>query len=447
MSASKEENKKEGMSVGKKRILLGVISVVLAAVAFLCGLLCGNLTGNEGADRLSWAKEMIQKYYYREISDEEFYSATMDGLFGTGSGDGILDRYSAYFSAEENKQRADEQAGDRSGLGVSISYNSVLNQACLYRVEGNSPAEKAGLAAGMFILGYGDSAESLSDELGSFSNFVSAKKAGETFCLSAATSADGEGVVYTLAKAEYKQNYVFYADGETGYRFVGENADRQESYSSPYDYLDEETAVIRLDSFAGDAVQQFESALRIFKERGKTHLVLDLRNDGGGQMSVLNGIAAYLCKDAPTKNFAVAKAVYRDGTQEIFSAKGNKYNEYLSGARVSVLANYNTASASEALMGAMLDYGTIGYDDIYLSDIGGVAKTYGKGIMQATYSNLLTGEAIKLTVATICWPVSGYCLHDRGILPEDGAISVPAAGVMDYSDGMLRSAAALFASK
>lgn len=446
MSEEKREKTQEEKKRLKKKILLGALSVVLAGVFFLCGMLCGNLTATAGANRLTWAKEMIQKYYYREISDEEFYDATMDGLFGTGTGDGILDRYSAYYSAEENKKRADEQAGDRSGLGITISYRITKDKACLYRVEGNSPAEKAGLRAGMYLLGYGDDEESLSYETDGFVSFVSTKSAGESFCVSAATSADGEGVIYTVAKAEYKQNYVFYADAESGYRFVGENADKTEAYSSPYDYLDEETAVIRLDSFAGDAATQFASALKIMKERGKTHLVLDLRNDGGGQMRVLNQIASYLCKNAPEKNFAVATAVYRDGQKEIFSADKNRYDEYLSGVRVSVLANYNTASASEALMGAMLDYGTIGYGDIYLADIGGVARTYGKGIMQATYSNALTGEAIKLTVATINWPVSGYCLHDRGILPEDGAIAVTASEV-DYSDGMLRSVCASFAEK
>ncbi|MBP3434175.1 MAG: hypothetical protein J6K50_02765, partial [Clostridia bacterium] len=55
----------------------------------------------------------------------------------------------------------------------------------------------------------------------------------------------------------------------------------------------------------------------------------------------------------------------------------------------------------------------------------GVAKTYGKGIMQTTYPlKLINADAVKLTTAKIYWPVSGNCIHGRGILPEDGALTV-----------------------
>ena len=80
----------------------------------------------------------------------------------------------------------------------------------------------------------------------------------------------------------------------------------------------------------------------------------------------------------------------------------------------------------------MLDYGTIGYGDICLSTRSGVAKTYGKGIMQTTYQLSLWGQdAVKLTTAKIYWPISGHCIHDRGILPTDGAKTVAENYVKD----------------
>ena len=73
----------------------------------------------------------------------------------------------------------------------------------------------------------------------------------------------------------------------------------------------------------------------------------------------------------------------------------------------------------------MLDYGAIAYGDICLSERNGVAKTYGKGIMQATsYVNILKQDAITLTTAEIRWPVSNNSIHGRGVLPEDGALTV-----------------------
>ena len=51
---------------------------------------------------------------------------------------------------------------------------------------------------------------------------------------------------------------------------------------------------------------------------------------------------------------------------------------------------------------------------------GGVASTYGKGIMQTTYYLSARKDAIKLTTAEIRWPISGRSIHGRGVLPEDG---------------------------
>ena len=78
----------------------------------------------------------------------------------------------------------------------------------------------------------------------------------------------------------------------------------------------------------------------------------------------------------------------------------------------------------------MIDYGTIQYKDICLAERNGVAKTFGKGIMQTTYPFYVGGGAIKLTTAQIRWPISNTCIHDRGVLPQDGALTV--AENMEY---------------
>ena len=93
-------------------------------------------------------------------------------------------------------------------------------------------------------------------------------------------------------------------------------------------------------------------------------------------------------------------------------------------SRVTVIADKNSASASECLLGVMIDYGATAYEDICLVERDGEARTYGKGIMQTTYPLFgFTGEAVKLTTAQICWP-KGNCIHGRGILPQDGTKTV-----------------------
>ena len=160
-------------------------------------------------------------------------------------------------------------------------------------------------------------------------------------------------------------------------------------------------------------------------------------------MNILCDIAAYLCKDAKNGKFPVSVARYKKDRNEAYYANKNRYGEYFSdNSEIYILANENTASASEALMGAMLDYGTIEYSDIFLAELGGVAKSYGKGIMQTTYGNILTGEAVKLTTATVHWPVSDVCIQGKGVLPADNAVAVPAAGYADFTDNMLQTVVA-----
>ena len=45
----------------------------------------------------------------------------------------------------------------------------------------------------------------------------------------------------------------------------------------------------------------------------------------------------------------------------------------------------------------------------------GVYKTYGKGIMQRTFPNLLKGDAVKLTVAKLFWPTSNLTINGVGV--------------------------------
>ena len=85
-----------------------------------------------------------------------------------------------------------------------------------------------------------------------------------------------------------------------------------------------------------------------------------------------------------------------------------------------MLADENTASASEMLIGAMLSYDTQDKIEVVLApskddDGQTVYKSYGKGIMQTTYVNTFDGEALKLTTAKLVWPDGKTCIHGVSI--------------------------------
>ena len=417
----------------KKKAVRAVSCVLALFCAFFGGFFTHKATLPKEINSLLWAKERIQKDYLYEISDEEFYNAVFLGV------NSLLDRYSAYLTADENAATVKKSAGEYSGLGlyfVSATADSA-DGVTISRTAGGSPAEAAGIADGSRITAYGADENSMTrcTSLTAFTEFTAKYAAGEEFYVQETRYPYGgnDARIVKLHKATFTENYVTYRSKTSAYVYLGSEArETEKKYVESGEAfalagLPEDTAYIRLTQFNGNAAAEFDGAMNRFKSDGKTRLVLDLRGNGGGDMEILRSIASYFCKNAADKKPAVAVAKYRDGESYVFKAKKNLYEEYFGeNGKAYVLADEGTASASECLMGTILDYGAAAYESVCLTaGADGAAKTYGKGIMQTTVSRYLwRSEAIKLTSAKIYWPVSGKCIHDRGITAADGCESV-----------------------
>lgn len=416
-----KKTEKEEKNKKKKRVLSVLTATLVIATAFLGGFFTRWFTLEKEMRTLVSVKNKIDKEYYEDISDEEFYGAIFDAINNE-----VLDPYSRYINADDYASERAESAGKRSGLGLVFygTAESAEAQTTVYRVCGNSPAERAGFLVGDRLTGFGLSETAITDcnDFNAFATFLGEIEDGQTFY--ARVERKGETVLISVACEDYVESYVFYKTNAEAYTIVDE--DRILRVGEPLPALDEQTAYIRIIQFTGKADELFEEALELFVKQGKKNLVLDLRGNGGGEMAVLQEIGGYLCKDAKGDEPVIAIADYGE-KKEYFKADDNEYYEYFSAdSRICVLADKGTASASEALIGAMLDYHTVAYSDICLIEENGVAKTYGKGIMQTTFiMDWIKGDALKLTTARIVWPKSGNCIHDRGILSLDGTKTTP----------------------
>ena len=385
-------------------------------------------------------KDKIDKEYYEEIPDDVFYDAIFDAV-----NNDVLDAYSQYIRPQEYEQNNAVNAGNRSGIGISFltQTSEGAQQLLVARVAGNSPAEESGICVGERVTGFGKTADAIMESVifDDFKKFLDEQE-DETPFYVRVEGKEGGRVVSTY-KSVYVESYVFYRTKDASYTFTGSKATELTKRGEPLSCLDEDTAYIRLIQFTGRASSLMKQALNLFKEQGKKNLVLDLRENGGGNLDVMQEIASYFCKNAKGKKPLVAVADYGE-KREKFNATGNLYDEYFAeDSRICVLADLGTASASEALIGAMLDYGTITYGDICLTEISGVARTYGKGIMQTTYiMDVFKQDALKLTTATIRWPISNTCIHNRGILAADGTKSV--AKSYEYETELTNAIHALF---
>lgn len=398
-------------------------SIALAVGMFVAGYLASELQYDSELKTLKRIKNQIQTNYFEEITDEQFYGVLFDAV-----NDDLLDRYSSYITPDEYREVLADAKGEWSGVGLTfLTEDGQGNkQLLVQRVSGNSPAESVGIREGDYVIGYGMDENSIvaCEDYDEFYPFVKALANDKNFLLKIRRG--GQEYTFEVCKKTFIENYVFYRSSTTAFSFTGKNGTTLTARGEPLPALDSETAYIRLTQFNGNADKEFKSAMNKFKEEGKTNLVLDLRGNGGGYMDILQDISSYFCKGENGSSL-IAVAKYREGQTENFKSKGAYYDKYFqANSKIKVLADSSTASASECLIGCMLDYGAITYADICLSERNGVAKTYGKGIMQSTYPFGIVGDidAIKLTVAKIYWPKSENCIHGRGILPQDGAKTI-----------------------
>lgn len=404
------------------------VAVVAAIGMFLAGFFAGRIKDPDVA-----ALEFIVKTYKRHYLeyDDDFVSVMSKS---------ILDEYSEYYTKEEYAELKKISSGVRGGIGIYYGNRSD-GSVVIAEVLGNSPAERAGIKAGYIVKGFRKSVDENFTEINGrqeLSDALAPLALGEKFVLKLEyTDADGvHEKECTLARKEYRQTYVYYSDASGSWRFSNGNEEdmddlKFERYDEPIADFGDDTAYLRYTLFYGTAngilgsAGQIEEALKKFTASGRSKLILDLRGNGGGYVDICQSVAKFFVP-APENSFSlIATAEYKKDPKtdksktEIFKSSAIEFGTY-NYTKIVVLADENTASASEMLIGAMLSYDTQDKIDVVLApskddDGQTVYKSYGKGIMQTTYVNTFGGGALKLTTARLVWPDGKTCIHGVGI--------------------------------
>jgi len=437
------------LSKKSRSVIIALVSIAVAVCVFFGGYLTGNLTA--GNNSLRWAQETIEKYYCGEISDKVVSFSTegyTDEEIAIKALTAKLDPYSEYMTAAEYKATLQDNQGSKSGLG--ISYNSVEGRGgYIISVMGNSPAWYAGLRQGDVICG-GKSADGEYKDLKSSSalgEFITERAENEEFSL---TLEDGRTV--TLAKINYRASYtcMYTQDSVRAFSYDGKGQPVMNySADNTYSFLPEKAAYVRVNQFYGAAADEFGQLVANFRSEGLSTMFLDLRNNGGGYVTVMQDIAGYFTSGRTSESCVAMTCKYKSGRTDVYACARYKAEKALpADTKVYILANTSTASASEALTGVLVSYGIVGYQDIFLSDYSKeylawrgegapTGRSYGKGIMQTTYVNRPKGDALKLTNAKIYWQ-NGKCIHGVGLTEKDGCRLSPAAWTATKDDSELR---------
>ena len=390
-------------------------------------------------------------------SAENMVAGNAENYFAFVSGLKLNEKYYVLCGESETVSEATRYEVTNEENGAGIALTRKYDPMRIYQVVGNSPADDAGLKRGMYIHAYGASENgefesgSSSDMTAFVSKLTPDKDGNVTFYLKSSFDREPQEELkpVKITMQEYQASYCYYRDNKESCRFLTTSKGlEQDKREEPIEELDDKTAYISLTEFTGNAAGEFRKCLELMQKNGRTNLILDLRGNGGGYMDVFVEIASCMLKNVTSGSQKVAYAKFRNGSTVSYSARSSSYSSYfVESSSVSILADEYTASASECLIGALVDYGTVGFANIYVRENAqGVARTYGKGIMQ-TYYDVGGGNSLKLTSAEIFWPKSGKSIHDVGITPLDGAQAIKSNLLPGASDAFLLEAIERIQSK
>jgi len=312
-------------------------------------------------------KNILSTRYYQEIDLDEAFSMAIKGLSA-----GTKDPYTVYYTPEEMKQFMETSTGRYVGIGVSVHMdeNYLLTVADIFP---GSPAKEAGIQKNDKIVKVdGEDVTSITD-----ADLIVKKIRGE----------EGTKVRITVYRPEIRD----YIDFELERRAI----------NIPYissEMLEGNIGYIRIKQFDNDIADDFEKELNKLILQGMKGLVIDLRDNPGGDYSQVVRIADRIVPKG--------LIVY---TEDRFKVRNEEYSDARElNMPLSILINEYSASASEILAACVQDYGK------------GVLvgkKTFGKGLVQAIDVNFDNGAGFKYTIARYFTP-SGKCIHEEGVMPD-----------------------------
>ena len=330
----------------------------------------------ENMAKITRLYKYLEQNYLWEIDHEKTYEALAEALFNS-----MGDKYTYFVKAENMEDYTESMMGKYGGLGFYFSktykeYQDPKDLTTIYcllsQIFPDTPASRSGLLAGDLITAIdGTDTAELS------ANDCASKMKGDV----------GTSVTLTILR--------------NGNSFdVTMTREKISVPSVVSEMLENNIAYLQILQFYDATAADISNAITDLMNRGMRGLIIDLRNNPGGDVSAALTIADMFISDA---DLLTINYKHKENNTTYKADLGVKVPTKI---RVAILINGNSASSSEIFSSTMRDNGRAVL-------IG--TKTYGKGIMQAVSA---FGDAeISVTVASFV-PPSGNEIHKVGVEPD-----------------------------
>ena len=426
-------------SGGKKGFIIAMIAISMIVVYFLGYI--SFIFFNPDMKFIGDVLGLVKDYgYVTEESDDPYahnlaYQAANAMLKS-------IDKYSRLLTPEEYYQLLypQEIPGISNGLSYSVSDDGEYYIA---EVEVGSPAYNAGLFMGDVVKNITIINNSNTDGVSDGSYPVSKDTNIEDFkkyihSTNMYIVVERDGVVQPakfVQQKDFDGTAVEYYFGDTTTNMSLEYKTRLLAGGTWSD----DVGYIRLTSFMDPLTMDgehgqgdFSKAMALFKNSGKKKLIFDLTYNTGGRDDICSLVASYLVHDSnKTDGKGVVISVDRDKDDNVVgktttdSVYQNYFDVNAQKPQIVVLTNGNSASASEMLIGAMLDYGTA--VQVGTTSYG---KGIGQGVIQIRPATAVIGGveydsywAAYITYVKFFTPQTNKCMHGIGFAPSESNVA------------------------
>ena len=328
-----------------------------------------ELVSQETQKKMKSIDELIEQAY---LYNDDIDKAELQKWVIKGYVQGLGDPYSVYYDEAETQSLMESTSGEFGGIGVVIQQDIDTMVMTFTNVYAESPGEKAGLKDGD-ILYKVDGEDVTGQELDTVVSKIRGQK--------------GTKVEITVYRKNTLEEYSCTV-----------TRDIIEVTTVAYEMKEDNIGYIIVSGFEQVTYKQFEEAIKDLNEQGMEKMIVDLRDNPGGNLSTVCEMLDLILPEG-----TIVYTEDKNNVREVITSDDKKQMQI----PMAVLINGNSASASEIFAGAIQDYemGTL---------VG--TTTYGKGIVQNIYS-LGDGTSLKLTTSEYFTP-NGRNIHGIGIKPD-----------------------------